>query len=177
MSWIYVSSTGNLYHFGAYADKGYSGSGSYANQPDAEWRSDLGPIPQGQYTIGKIGNHTVMRDGKPVTGCDGKNIVLSSAMVLTPQGHDCCGRFGFLIHGGNPAGGSSHGCIILPLGTRQKVGSSDDNVLQVVAFEDDNPFRRPKTPEPPVVPIPAKVFYAAPDATAVRPPVHYPLAK
>lgn len=59
--WVYVSSTGRLYHNGVYVGYGYSGKGQYTNDPVAEWRSDLGPIPQGEYTIEPIANNVCTR--------------------------------------------------------------------------------------------------------------------
>ena len=91
------------------------GRGDYSKQAER----NVGPTPPGHYTIGPAFTH-------PTIG--------TLVMRLTPKpGTDTHGRDGFLIHGGNPAGGSSHGCIVAPVAVRAMIAASLDTDLEVVA--------------------------------------------
>jgi hypothetical protein len=78
---------------------------------------NVGPVPQGTYTIGQP--HDTATHGPYV-------------MVLTPvQGTNTFGRSGFLIHGDNKRHDASHGCIILDRTLRHRVWGSGDHTIQV----------------------------------------------
>ena len=126
---IYVQSTGTLALQGPGYTKviatGYSGYGDHKNNPDSQCFKDLGPIPRGDWTIGPP---------EDFTGESGA--VMHTCMRLSPKaGTDACGRKNFWIHGGNAAGTSSQGCIVLKPNEREaivKIGVTD---LRVIAAE------------------------------------------
>jgi hypothetical protein len=100
---------------------GYSGSPAGKDNPADQEIPDIGPIPQGLYTI-----------GLPVTSPHLGPVVMS----LTPDlENQMFGRSGFFIHGDNPEhiGDSSEGCIILARDLRQIIADSGDNRLEVIA--------------------------------------------
>jgi hypothetical protein len=61
LCWIYSQSTGRLtkvddYHSGTttyFAGEGYAGFGVGLNNPEAQDVENIGPLPQGSYTIGR----------------------------------------------------------------------------------------------------------------------------
>jgi hypothetical protein len=118
MAWIYSQSSGQLTRNGQRIAAGYSGAGVGRNNPAEQAVRNVGPIPQGRYSIGP-------EFDAPVQG--------PCTMRLTPEGHDALGRDGFLIHGDNAAHDASTGCIILPPQARRQIAASDDRVIQVVA--------------------------------------------
>jgi hypothetical protein len=120
MSWTYKQSTGELDHNGAAIGAGYSGHGAGLNNPAMQNVHDVGPIPQGAWTIGPP------RDPPDHLG--------PLAMPLTPSG-DTFGRSDFFIHGDNAQlnHSASDGCIILVREIRQQIVDSLDSDLQVVA--------------------------------------------
>ncbi len=122
--------TGNIHRVGVgYSNligAGYSGYGEHRNNPESEKIEDLGPIPQGEWTMGTLRDNTT-----------GSGAVLHSSIRLTPSAEtDTFGRAGFLIHGDNSTGLASAGCIIAPLAIREQIGHSGDDTLRVVAEED-----------------------------------------
>jgi hypothetical protein len=93
------------------------------NNPALQNVENVGPIPQGDYTIGTQGNYGSLGHGLP------------GSMPLTPaRGNNMHGRYGFLMHGDNARGdrSASEGCIIMPRAVRDEVGQSDDKCLKVV---------------------------------------------
>jgi hypothetical protein len=118
MTWQYRQKTGELTHDGVFEGIGYSGTGPGRNDPDKQSIPDIGPIPQGRYTIeGAI-------DMKTLGPC---------VMGLTPSADDnMYGRSGFFIHGNNIIDDASHGCIILGPVIRRMIASSADRNLVVV---------------------------------------------
>jgi hypothetical protein len=52
MPWSYSQSTAALFLDGALIGAGYSGNSAGLNNPDLQNDPDVGPIPQGSYTIG-----------------------------------------------------------------------------------------------------------------------------
>ena len=52
MSWIYQQSTGYLALNTIFVGTGYSGNGAGLNNPGAQDQHNVGPLPQGMYTIG-----------------------------------------------------------------------------------------------------------------------------
>jgi hypothetical protein len=98
---------------------GYAGNGPGLNNPDYQNVHNVGPLPQGFYTIG-----APTTEKGPLT------------MPLTPDpGNRMYGRAGFLIHGDNHLMNhtASEGCIVLPNDVRQGISNGDDKWLEVVA--------------------------------------------
>ena len=147
--WIYSQKYGNTYYkneetgeIKLVASDGYAGKGTGLNNPDMqhvgtdniidkkegipkEKRTDVGPLPEGTYTIGKPYYHK---------GKDGKGGLGPHTMNLTPNANnDMFGRTDFRIHGDkkNSNRDSSEGCIILEPKYRKQISNSRDNVLEV----------------------------------------------
>jgi hypothetical protein len=118
MPWTYSQSTGSLTQDGVFVATGYSGAGPGRNNPAEQAVPNVGPIPQGRYSIGPP--FETARQGECV-------------MRLTPAGHDALGRSGFLIHGDNLTHDASTGCIILPREIRDRIAASPDRDLEVAA--------------------------------------------
>lgn len=116
--WIYQQSTGRLVHDGELIAVGYSGAGAGLNNPDMQHVRNVGPIPAGEWVIGREFVHAVKG---PV------------CMRLSPVGHDALGRNGFMIHGDNKNGNKSAslGCIILSKPIRTLISKSKDAALLV----------------------------------------------
>ena len=120
---IYRQSTGELFADDVTVEPlgvGYSGSPAGKNDPALQNVKDVGPIPQGRYTIGPPFD-------APVQG--------ELTMRLTPDSeNEMFDRDDFLIHGDTtPPGFASKGCIILPRGVRELIASSPDKTLRVIA--------------------------------------------
>jgi hypothetical protein len=137
MPWTYEQSTGKLLDpDGNVVGIGYSGAGDSKNQPDAQNLADKGPIPCGEYTI-----------GKPVdTVTHGPYV-----MPLTPaKSNTMFGRSGFLCHGDSviSPGTASEGCIIQSRDVRNQLGASKDRKLVVVSgIQADTPQQTPPASE------------------------------
>jgi len=126
--WQYSQSTGNL----VYVDNstgqitpvavGYSGYGVGLDNPQTQHISNIGPIPQGIWTI-----------QRQQTNVTGTGVVLPGSMRLSPwAGTNTFGRTGFLIHGGSfTTRSSSAGCIVLPPHIRNRIANSGDDELRV----------------------------------------------
>ena len=130
LCWVYSQSTGQLSHVDSdgnstYVGTGYAGLGAGLNNPAMQDASGIGPLPQGTYTIQPQQdnfNH----------GAHGHK--LPASMRLTPNAsNQMFGRAGFLIHRphANDHQNSSNGCMIFAKSIRDRIGSSDDNCLQV----------------------------------------------
>lgn len=123
MAWKYSQTTGRLIDpNGDVAGIGYSGRGVGLNNPLQQDVPDVGPIPQGDWTIGEFFDDP-----------GGKGPVVAH---LTPMdGTETFGRSGFMIHGDNDAMNhtASEGCIILLRSLRAMVAASTDRVLIVTA--------------------------------------------
>lgn len=118
--WTYNSSNGNLSHDGVLVATGYSGYGQGLNNPLKQDVHELGPIPQGMWTIGEFFNDP-----------GGKGPIVTR---LTPvEGTDTFGRSGFMIHGDNQEADhtASEGCIILAHDVREQIMNSGDTELCV----------------------------------------------
>jgi hypothetical protein len=112
------------------AGNGYAGHGQGLNNPGMQNVHDVGPLPQGTYTIGPEHNN-------PHTG--------PATMNLTPDpANNMAGRDAFRIHGDNARGdqSASNGCIVLPRNARDNINNGGDNTLVVV----------PGAPPPPAPP-------------------------
>ncbi len=101
---------------------GYSGHNGGINDPSQQSVPNVGPLPQGSYTIGPP--HTPIDHLGP------------NALPLYPDpANEMFGRFGFFIHGDNAAANftASDGCIIMPPTIRQSIVDSGDTALSVIA--------------------------------------------
>lgn len=117
--WTYSQPTGELNHDGVFVGTGYSGTGVGRNNPAMQDVPNVGPIPQGVYSIG------TERADPRLGPC---------IMPLSPASVTAAfGRSGFFIHGNNRADNASHGCIILGPAIRQQIASSPDRDLSVTA--------------------------------------------
>ena len=113
-----------------HAGTGYAGHGLGKNDPEsqsvgtADDKANAGPLPQGQYTIGKQQTNTTT---------EGKELPASMRLIPSPN-NQMFGRAGFLIHGGYASGAqtASEGCIVLTRPERNALGGSGINDLQVV---------------------------------------------
>jgi RHS repeat-associated protein len=130
LDWVYSQSTGqttqvvNGQTVAGQGGTGYAGHGAGVNNSAAQNQPNVGPIPQGTYTIEAQQNN--------VTN-SGTRLVQS--MRLTPDSNNTMfGRAGFLIHGDNARGNqsASEGCPILNRAVRNQMSNSGDNILRVV---------------------------------------------
>lgn len=119
--WTYNQSNGNLSRGGALAGAGYSGAEPNGkNNPAMQNVPDVGPIPQGTYTIDQPFDSTTHGP---------------YALALVPSSENqMFGRRGFLMHGDSSEhlGAASEGCIIMARHIREIVWESGDHELQVV---------------------------------------------
>jgi hypothetical protein len=121
-AWTYSQKTGDLDQDGKHVATGYSGNGEGKNNPNLENVRNVGPIPQGDWTI----------TGPPINTEDHGPYVLR----LNPAaGTETFSRSGFLMHGDSKEhpGCASEGCVILPRTVREQVWTSGDRDLKVVA--------------------------------------------
>ena len=120
MTWTYEQATGRMLHDDVLVGVGYSGALECKNDPDMQDVHNVGPIPQGTYTI-----HA------PVDTVTHGPFVLR----LEPDANnEMFGRAGFLIHGDSVVhpGTASEGCIILQRAVRESIWNSGDVELVVV---------------------------------------------
>lgn len=99
---------------------GYAGNGAGLNNPAMQNVQNIGPLPQGTYTIGP-------QYKNPNTGV--------ATMNLTPAAtNNMFGRSLFRIHGDNAAqnNSASEGCIIQNRNVRDQIYNSGDTTLIVV---------------------------------------------
>jgi Protein of unknown function (DUF2778) len=122
LSWKYQQSTGWLLGTDGSVFKGYSGAEPEGfNNPAMQEVHNIGPIPQGMYTI----------EAPMDTEAHGPY-----ALPLIPvEGNQMFGRSSFLMHGDSieSPGTASEGCVIMARAIRQIVWNSTDHVLQVIA--------------------------------------------
>ncbi len=121
--WTYIQKTGALLQGGKVVATGYSGIDVGKNNPSMQATPNMGPIPQGDWTI----------IGPPVNTPDHGPYVLRLQPAANTQ---MFGRCGFLMHGDSieSPGCASHGCIIMPRAIREQVWNSNDTALEVVAL-------------------------------------------
>jgi hypothetical protein len=118
---VYEQSTGKWFGpDGTVWGIGWSGQLGGRNNPIDQSIQDLGPCPEGLYTIGPSYTH-------PKLG--------QITMDLTPDAEDNeFGRSLFRIHGfGSDVAHASEGCIIQIRPVRVQIDASSDKRLQVVA--------------------------------------------
>jgi hypothetical protein len=120
-SWTYSQKTGQLCDpDGNVIETGYAGAQPYVNQPSAEWREDLGPLPTGTYTIEAAFDHANLGP---------------CSMPLTPSpANTMYGRSAFYIHGDTAEMNqtASTGCVIMSRATRDMIDASPIKQLKVV---------------------------------------------
>lgn len=91
----------------AYCATGYAGNGAGRNNHEKQYEKNVGPLPVGNYRVTGPFTHGHMG---PL------------CFRLWPfRTNEMRGRGGFLIHGDNPQGDASKGCIILARAAREKV--------------------------------------------------------
>jgi len=120
--YTYRQSTGVLDRDGAPLLTGYAGHGAGVNNPAMQHQHDIGPLPQGRYTM------TTIFDS-PHTG-------LASIILDPDAANEMFGRSGFRIHGDNAAADhtASNGCIIAGhAADRRAIWNSGDRQLIVIA--------------------------------------------
>jgi len=119
--WTYAQKSGDLLHNGQRITAGYSGFDEGKNNPAMQAVPNLGPIPQGDWTI----------IGPPVNTASHGPFVLHLQPAAATK---TFGRDGFLMHGDSieSPGCASHGCIIMPRVVREQVWASGDLSLEVV---------------------------------------------
>ena len=97
---------------------GYAGHGAGRNKPLYQDIANMGPLPQGWYSI------EPPRD-TPKHG--------PYVLPLTPDpSNRMFQRAGFLIHGDDAEHDASKGCVILSRATREQIWKSGDHRLHVV---------------------------------------------
>ena len=116
--WTYTIATGEMTD-GNHQFFGYSGHGLGLNNPAMEGTRDVGPAPEGLYSIGP------WHDAPHLGPC---------VSLLSPVDHDADGRTGLYIHGDNRLGNhsASDGCIIMDKIARQTMRNSNDTSLNVI---------------------------------------------
>ncbi|MGC2473676.1 MAG: tlde1 domain-containing protein [Candidatus Sulfotelmatobacter sp.] len=121
-AWTYSQKTGDLEQDGTHVATGYSGAGEGKNNPEKQSVPNVGPIPQGDWTV----------TGPPANTSEHGPYVLRLNPVA---GTETFSRSGFLMHGDSKAhpGCASEGCVILPRTVREQVWTSGDHDLKVVA--------------------------------------------
>lgn len=123
LCWYYSQSTGKLTHVNGqgkvdYAKTGgYAGAGKGKNNPAMQHVRNIGPIPQGNYTVG--------------TPYNSKKTGPFSLPLKPAKSNNMFGRDAFLMHGDNRTRTASEGCIIFPRDVREAVDKSDDKCLEV----------------------------------------------
>jgi RHS repeat-associated protein len=119
---VYSQSTGSLtctddiFGYEYLSCKGYAGSPLGYNNPAFQWWHNVGPLPQGDYTVGGPNN-----SHGPIT------------RPLTPSpNNNMFGRGGFLIHGDNNSRNNtgSEGCIVADPDCRSRIPTGE--TLRVV---------------------------------------------
>jgi hypothetical protein len=98
--YIYQQSSGELSRNGTIVLTGYAGHGAGVNNPALQDQHDVGPLPQGNYTM------TALLDS-PHTG-------LATIILVPDMSNLMFNRSGFRIHGDNDLGNhtASDGCIV-----------------------------------------------------------------
>lgn len=119
--WIYDQSSGLLTRSGVVVSRGYAGRGKGKNNPSMQAAVAVGPIPQGMWKITERYNS--------------KNVGPYALKLVPEKGTETFGRSGFRVHGDSIAnpGTASRGCIVLPRKIREKIWSSGDRELKVIA--------------------------------------------
>ncbi len=126
MAWHYQQVTGRMIDENGYTwGVGYSGADPGKNKPEFENVHDVGPIPQGGYSI-----------GAPHDSREHGPFVLPLIPWKTTELH---GRSAFLIHGDSvhAPGTASRGCVIMSRDVRERIWNSRDHSLVVTSGLDE----------------------------------------
>jgi hypothetical protein len=121
--WTYTQTNGALARDGVRAGAGYSGFETGKNNPAMQNVANMGPIPQGRYSIGAPQCVNLPGPHGPFV------------LPLTPDpANSMFGRAGFLIHGDSIAkpGSASRGCIVASRFIREMIARSGDKDLTVL---------------------------------------------
>jgi hypothetical protein len=121
--WIFEQATGDLVNpEGIVVGQGYSGRGAGVDNPADEQIPDVGPLPEGFYTISPFFDDP-----------GGKGPIV--AHLIPDVADQMFERSGFMIHGDNREANhsASEGCIILARTLRELIAASADRRLEVVA--------------------------------------------
>ena len=120
--WRYEQTTGRIVAAdGTLLAVGYAGHGAGVNNPAMQDVPDVGPLPQGVYSLGAPIDH-------PKLG--------PFAIPLIPHaGDELFGRSGFYMHGDEIGHVgehlASHGCIVADRDARESIWASGDHALKV----------------------------------------------
>lgn len=123
MNWTFSQSTGLVANpEGIAIGRGYAGKGPGMDNPAMQDVRDVGPLPQGWYTMNAPVDHP-------------ESVGAFAIPLLPDPENEMDGRSDFYIHGDNPEGNhsASDGCIVLPYTIRQEIVDSGNNRLEVVA--------------------------------------------
>lgn len=121
LAWTYKQSTGEMYNkFGVHVGTGYAGNGPDKNNPDSQHKANKGPLPRGEYHIGRAYNHTTLGP-----------IVMNLDPYPETEMH---GRSLMRIHGDSiiHPGSASDGCIVINRQVRIFIRDDIDKELLVV---------------------------------------------
>ena len=134
LAWTYSQKSGELDQNGKKLATGYSGAGNGKNNPEMQNVHNVGPIPEGDWTI----------SGPPVDTKSHGPYVLR--LIPEPE-TETFGRSGFLMHGDSKEhpGTASEGCIIVPKAVREKVWKSGDRELTVIADHPEQGANKDRT--------------------------------
>jgi len=101
--------------------QGYAGRGVGRNNPALQSVRNVGPLPQGRYSIG--------------IGFNNRGSTGPESLRLTPSDdEEMFGRGRFLIHGGGRD--ASKGCIVLPIEDRRAISAAGGGTLDVYSGDD-----------------------------------------
>lgn len=152
---VYEQSTGKLIsNDGRLLANCYSGFKDGVNNPELQNKVNLGPIPQGNYTMGKPEH-----DGPGETSPNGPYTI---RLTQDPT-NEMFGRDGFLMHGDSikTPGSASHGCIV-PLQGKipgkkpgTMVNAAGRTLRQNISAEADKENRRLQVVRGPVQVVPS----------------------
>lgn len=126
--WKFAISAGKIFDpDGAFVSSAYSG-GNKGQDPEGvdntadESRKNIGPLPEGNYTLGTPVDHSQLGP---------------FAIPLIPDStNEMYGRGSFFVHGdlvNGPVHSASEGCIIVQRSVRDSLWTSSDHQIQVVA--------------------------------------------
>jgi hypothetical protein len=123
--WKFQQSTGGLFGpEGTLMATGYAGGNlgrnpEGKNNPHMQFIKNVGPLPQGRYSLGEPVEHATLGP---------------FAIPLIPDpANNMGGRGDFYCHGDTtPPGNASEGCIVMPRSVRDLMWASDDHQLEVI---------------------------------------------
>ena len=126
MPWTYEIASGRLWNDGYFYARGYSGAPGHVNNTDDQALVNLGPLPEGDYTL-----------EAPI---DSEKLGPLAIPLVPDETNQMYGRSGFFIHGDSKEHPglecASEGCPIFSSMVRQVIAKGiarGDNRLRVVA--------------------------------------------